>query len=259
MVLLFMQTKRKQIPRNARQKGSLQLSYLPFFSFLVISLFLFTWGCKTSTPSEPDPAHTSELRPKEVPALPPALAESQSPVAPVMQAAWLLTQQEPTEVLQSFYQGEELAEESQWTSIRQEGGNYQVLTVYNIFEGERQTEYFVLDYQVEVANLQKRFPIRDLRMIVRDDTAFISEVNLNAAEVRQKWGEREGVVVYELWGYEFQEAPTHGQLHFWSPQIGTVFQYFGQESSFELMTSKALQEGFDLAGLKAEIRKNLPD
>jgi len=174
----------------------------------------------------------------------------------LIQAIELVQAGDAPVVYQSFAEGEPQQQERQWTAITQRGPQrYHSLEVYNVYvDAQQRTEYFVQEFSVDLGDTTNRVEVRDYRFLATPDTAYYTDITQRGLRVRDRWTETDSLTVYEMEGFEYLDSPDHGQLKYWTPQVGTILQYFGQGETFELIETGSPTLDRTLVPLRDEIR-----
>jgi hypothetical protein len=128
-------------------------------------------------------------------------------------------------------------EEPQWTRLTAlDGQRYHSQEVYNLYvDAQGRTEYFVQEFTVDLSDTLGRREVRDYRFRTTADTAYYTNLSTPGLRVLGRWATIAGLPIYEMQGFEYLDSPDHGQLKYWTPEVGTILQYFGQGETFELV------------------------
>lgn len=164
------------------------------------------------------------------------------PNDPMEEIADFVKQDQGRRLFRYSEDGNNPEEEEQWTRIQQgeHPSQFTNTEVYNTFQiNEEETEYYVQQFSLDLADSLNRFLVRDFQFLKsKDSTHLISNTEYEGKLVGQEIyqiNEKE-VTLFKILGYAHIGDPEPSHHKYWHPEIGTVLIWYGEERFFELIS-----------------------
>ena len=135
--------------------------------------------------------------------------------------------------------------------------------LYNIFESENGTkEYYVLEMTLDAKETTQRQKVLDYRLFESPDSVFLANGDVTEILIADHFTLNTSNKDYEVFlfnGYSHEGDPEPVNLRFWSPVFGTLLIWYGDDITYELVSTGNPAEEETLLNLRKQIKLNLSD
>ena len=141
-------------------------------------------------------------------------------------------------IYQQRMQGEVVVEEPQWTYIEalDSARQYLYRELFNIYQDEKgRVTYYLSESRFDLGEQAEKQLWLEYQIVVKPDTAFMSQATESLIKVsasRSYTVETDTFKVWKMLGYAhvMDEEPSFHK--YWSPRLGTVLVWYGEDTYF---------------------------
>ena len=185
---------------------------------------------------------------------------SKSPYFELMEEIQDLTKSDQVNLYRYSEEGEEEKKEKSYVKIDSLNSEeaFRYVEVYNFFSLNGKKEYYISEFRANLSDTIKRYKVLDFQLVVEADSLYVSEGSEYEIRFENKTSlELDGnqYDLYLLSGYAHPGDPNPDQYKIWSPQLGMVLVWYGEERWFELDKSIWEKKAQNLDALKEKSRE----
>lgn len=166
------------------------------------------------------------------------MTSSPNPMAEIVK---LVEQDKGRRLFQYSENGLGQEKEEQWSRV--EAGSsehrFHYTEIYNTYQMDAQTtEYYVQQFSFDGSDTTQRFVVKDFQFVAKGDSFSLSlSKEYEGRVVEELMVEAEGkqVKLYKIFGYAHVADPEPSHHKYWSPEIGSVLIWYGEERFLELV------------------------
>lgn len=125
-------------------------------------------------------------------------------------------------------------------SGNEQKSRYRHLEIYSTYENPQGgKEYYAVEFEIEPSDTLLRKPLNEFQVVHLADTAYRSvhtPTDILLEKIVSVSHEDQDYPLFKILGFAHKGDAEPAHHRYWSPQLGTVLLWFGENYAFELMS-----------------------
>lgn len=129
--------------------------------------------------------------------------------------------------------------EQQWSVIESDHGIWHYTEIFSVFRRpDGNLDYGLLEMSFDANDTLNRFKVLEYQLLQSEDSSWYTSPTVRQGKLIARLTyefQGKSYKLYGMEGYAHANDPQPGHLKYWSPELGTVLIWFGEERFFELV------------------------